>query len=291
MIRQFSLVELNNRDGIVDRFNLDLVNDPKGLGFTLDVTTIVTNILEIPIHVRQKLGNVTFNVNYAYGREYARADALRAWIMRKTRKRIALEWTTPVDRRYASCIITEFSFSEINQQKVLAIPLIIKQLSPFFRIRENIINIYPSQTGKEYPFTYPYTYGVGIVSNNTIENQYIEEIPLIVTLYGEMTAPSVSIAEQGQSNPYRTVQFSGLSLSKGWYITINAVGDIDERGNRTGQRVTFFNGYEEADAYDYIDQSKESFIFAKENAISFLTASVESDKSGYMEASYREYLL
>lgn len=280
MIRKFALVVLDNRDMVIDRINLDLVSEPKGLGFSLKTSTITTDIEEILVRYKQQLENITFDVNYAFGNEYIKAKSIRQWIEKNTGRKMAIEYLTPADKLYANCIVDKFAFSEINNDKVLSIPLNIKQLSPFFDVVYNAILIYPSTTGKVYSYTYPYTYGIGVASNNIIENNYIKPIPLNITLYGEMMNPGVNIRKQGEVLNYGEVSFSGLNLTSDMWVNINAI---------TG-KITLFNGYTESDGYNYIDATKNSFIYAN-IGISELGATISSDKSGRLEASFRRYRL
>lgn len=282
MIRKFALITFDrNTDVITDRINLDIVSAPSGLGFSVTATTIKTDVEEILIKAVQSLGTISLTVNFANGNEYIKARALRAWIEKHINDRTAIEWQNDAGLSYADCIVTDFEFGELAQRGLATVPLKIKMLSPFFEIVENEIKIYPSTGGKIYPYTYPYTYGSGVIANNEIANNYIKEIPLIITIYGVMDNVSCGIRVKGESELYQQVAFEGLSLQANQYIVINAVT----------RKILYFNGTELVDGYNYLDASKDSFIYAKENAISELTANVESGKTGRLTASYRRYRL
>ena len=282
MIRKFALITFDkNTDVITDRINLDIVSAPSGLGFSVTATTIKTDVEEILIKAVQSLGTISLTVNFANGNEYVKARALRAWIEKHINDRTAIEWQNDAGLSYADCIVTDFEFGELAQRGLATVPLKIKMLSPFFEIVENEIKIYPSTGGKIYPYTYPYTYGSGVIANNEIANNYIKEIPLIITLYGVMDNVSCGIRVKGESELYQQVAFEGLSLQANQYVIINAVT----------RKILYFNGTELVDGYNYLDASKDSFIYAKENAISELTANVESGKTGRLTASYRRYRL
>lgn len=282
MIRKFALIAFDkNADVITDRINLDIVSAPSGLGFSVTATTIKTDVEEILIKAVQSLGTISLTVNFANGNEYVKARALRAWIEKHINDRTAIEWQNDAGLSYADCIVTDFEFGELAQRGLATVPLKIKMLSPFFEIVENEIKIYPSTGGKIYPYTYPYTYGSGVIANNEIANNYIKEIPLIITLYGVMDNVSCGIRVKGESELYQQVAFEGLSLQANQYIVVNAVT----------RKILYFNGTELVDGYNYLDASKDSFIYAKENAISELTANVESGKTGRLTASYRRYRL
>ena len=282
MIRKFALITFDkNTDVITDRINLDIVSAPSGLGFSVTATTIKTDVEEILIKAVQSLGTISLTVNFANGNEYVKARALRAWIEKHINDRTAIEWQNDAGLSYADCIVTDFEFGELAQRGLATVPLKIKMLSPFFEIVENEIKIYPSTGGKIYPYTYPYTYGSGVIANNEIANNYIKEIPLIITLYGVMDNVSCGIRVKGESELYQQVAFEGLSLQANQYIIVNAVT----------RKILYFNGTELTDGYNYLDASKDSFIYAKENAISELTANVESGKTGRLTARYRRYRL
>lgn len=282
MIRKFALITFDdNTDTITDRINLDIVSAPSGLGFAVTATTIKTDVEEILIKAVQSLGTISLTVNFANGNEYVKARALRAWIEKHINDRTAIEWQNDAGLSYADCIVTGFEFGELAQRGLATVPLKIKMLSPFFEIVENEIKIYPSTGGKIYPYTYPYTYGSGVIANNEIANNYIKEIPLIITLYGAMDNVSCGIRVKGESELYQQVAFEGLSLQENQYVIINAVT----------RKIWYFNGTELVDGYNYLDASKDSFIYAKENAVSELTANVESGKTGRLTASYRRYRL
>lgn len=282
MIRKFALIAFDkNTDVITDRINLDIVSAPSGLGFSVTATTIKTDVEEILIKAVQSLGTISLTVNFANGNEYVKARALRAWIEKHINDRTAIEWQNDAGLSYADCIVTDFEFGELAQRGLATVPLKIKMLSPFFEIVENEIKIYPSTGGKTYPYSYPYTYGSGVIANNEIANNYIKEIPLIITLYGVMDNVSCGIRVKGESELYQQVAFEDLSLQENQYIVINAVT----------RKILYFNGTELVDGYNYLDASKDSFIYAKENAISELTANVESGKTGRLTASYRRYRL
>ena len=282
MVRKFAFVLFDdNADIIKDRINLDMVESPSGLGFELSLSTIKTDIEEIIVKVAQSLGNIPLNVIFSGGNEYIKEKSLRAKIGMWTGKRMALEWSNDAGVSYAECAVTKFEVGEINSDGYMSVPLTLKMLSPFFEIVENEIKIYPSSGGKVYPYTYPYTYGSGIIANNEITNNYIKEIPLVITLYGVMDNVSCGIRVKGESELYQQVTFEGLSLQENQYIIINAVT----------HKIWYFNGTELVDGYNYLDASKDSFIYAKENTTSELTTNVESGKSGRLTASYRRYRL
>ena len=284
MIRKFALATLSQTDTIIDKMELDLVTAPTGLGFSLEVSTIKTGVEEILVRASHTLSEVSLTANFLNPNAYQKAKALRYWLGLNTKKRMAFVWENDAGTSLADCIVTKFDVSEMGEDRVFQVPLSIRMLSPFFDLSKNEIVIKLVSGGKVYPYSYPYSYGSSITTGNEITNDYIEESPLIVKLFGEMDNVGVSLTEKGSEKPYAQVAFTGLVLKKGAYLTINAIT----------KKITIFDPTlfpNEQDAYKYLVPSKDAFLYAKGQAVSILTANVTSTKTGYLEATYRKYRL
>ncbi len=281
MIRKFALVALDASDQITDRFNLDVVTDPKGLGYDVTIETVKTEIEELLVKAVQKLGNVTLNINCINEDKYGRARTLRLWIQKYNNHTMALLWESDLGSYMTDCVVTRYDFSELKPANYIPIPLTVKMLSPLYELNERKISIFPANKGKVYPARYPITYGIGATTNNEIDNLYPVDTPLIITLFGEMDSVGVSIHEKGVATPYASVQFPGQSLSAGQKIIIDGRRGTIKRDNGSG-------------AYDYfgaIDPNRQNFIRAKAQTVSILNVlGVRSDKTGYMTATYRRYM-
>jgi len=280
-MNSFALVELDSFDEVTSRYALELITNPSGFGFSITTSTIQTDIEEILVKATQSLKTVKLQLNYAKVNQYAKARALSRWISYRMNKRTALEWTNDSGVYYADCTVTDFDITEKTEYKFLSVPITIKMRSPFFQSVVNEIELYPSVSSKTYPYTYPYTYGIGVISNNSITNEYIQPIPLIVKLSGAMGDVYCSIKISGEDTAYQTVSFPNLTLLDGDYIIINAVT----------RKIIYYDGVSEQDGYNLLDASKDSFIYAEANETSEISAAIVSNKTGSLKASYRKYML
>ena len=281
MIRRFSLVALDESDRIEDMFNLNIVTNPRGLGFAKEVQTVQTEIEEIIVKAVQRLEDISLQQNCINESQYEQAKALRLWIQTYANRNTALLWQSNKGAYICDCHVVKYEFSEIVTSNYMPIPLTLKTLSPWFELKEQLINISPSGTRNVYPRRYPIRYGTGMASNNMIINDYPKDAPVTITLYGNMVDVGISIRVLGEAIPYARVQFPNVSLQEGHSIIINA-----RRGT-----VRYFNGSVYSDFFGSIDPTYQSFIRAKANMISELESSgVRPDLSGYMLATYRRYM-
>lgn len=206
-MRKFALVILDEVDAVKDRYNLDIVTEPQGLGFTLNLSKLTGDIEDVITKVVQSKNVIKFTVNH-YHRSYDKANALALWIQEysKAENTMALEYDDGEIVRYCEGRVTSLSKTEIDVYGNLSQSLGFEQTTPFFVKRKNTITIQVSATGKSYPFRYPYSYGRNKVENNDIKNAYIYDVPLIITIYGAIDSPTIDLVDEA-GKPYNTVKF------------------------------------------------------------------------------------
>jgi hypothetical protein len=155
--------------------------------------------------------------------------------------------------------------------------------TPKYVKKDNVITIRPATTGKSYPFKYPYAYGRSTVENNILVNNYFDEIPLRVHIYGVMNNPQISLQDADTDEVYSTVRFENLYVAEGEELIIDAIQSkvlIKRNGI-----ISF--------AYDYLSKNAnlDSFLYAKANTTSKVVIALNPLESGYLKASYRQYTL
>ena len=152
-----------------------------------------------------------------------KSETIRRFIEQYTNSnKMALEYDNGVLLKYIDCLVQDFDLSEKDEFQSLTIPITIKPLSPFYRIVSNEITIKPAESGKAYPHGYPYGYGSGTIENNEIKNTYIKEIPLVITIYGEMSNPLIVLKDE-DDEIYDTLEFEALTLAEGEHIIIDSI--------------------------------------------------------------------
>lgn len=222
MIRSYALVIMDKQDKITDRFNLDLVTNPTGNGFELELSTISTDIEDIITKVTQKKPTITMTVSQVKN-AYLQANILANWIQKYSTadSRMFLEYNDTKVIKYCCGKVTKLTKTEKNEYRELAQDLTFTMTTPFFEKKENTITIEVSTTGKSYPYAYPYSYGKNIVENNQIENPYILDIPIIITINGAIDNPTIDLLDEN-GNRYSRVYFDGVTISENEQLIINS---------------------------------------------------------------------
>lgn len=282
MIREYALVIMNEQDQIIDRYNLDLVTAPTGNGFQLELSTIATDIEDVITKVVQKKPTITMTVHLIKN-GYSQSNILTNWIQKYSTAdtNMFLEYNDTTTIKYCSGKVTSLTKTEKDEYKDLAQDLTFTMSSPFFTKKENIITIQVSGVGKKYAFRYPYQYGKNIVKYNEIENQYIFDVPVIVTIDGAITNPTIDLLDEN-NNTYARVRFLNTIILKNEKLIINSIKKkiykIDINNNRI-------------DYTPKIDPQHDSFIMAK-HGISKISINTDDSGEGFkLTGSWRQYTL
>lgn len=280
-MRKFALVILDDIDAVIDRYNLDFVTEPQNLGFKLNMSTLTGDIEDMITKVVQSKSVIKFTINQ-YRNSYKKANSLSLWLQKYSQAEhiMALEYGDGKIVRYCEGRVTNLSKNEIDTYGNLPQSLEFTQTTPFFVKRENTITIQTSATGKSYPFKYPYSYGKNEVLNNNIDNTYIYDIPLIITIYGAINKPKIDLIDSKNQN-YNTVEFNG-TLYTGERIIINSA--------RKKIYKVFTDGTKE-DYRPQVSPEFDTFLMAK-NGNSKIAINTNDTADGFkLIGGWREYRL
>ena len=287
MIRGYALVVMNNQDEIIDRYNLDLVTAPTGNGFQLELSTIATDIEDVITKVVQKKATITMTVHQVIN-GYTQSSILTNWIQQYSTADVNmfLEYNDTKTIKYCGGKVTSLTKTEKDEYRDLAQDLTFTMTTPFFTKQSSgIIKISVSDKGKSYPFKYPYSYGKNIVENTTITNPYILEVPLIVSITGEISNPIVSLFDENGER-YSMVDFTGTTLTSSERIVINSAikkiykVDIDENGNEIAGT--------EVDYRPEVSPEHNTYLYAQKGT-STITLNIVN--TGTLEGTWRQYTL
>lgn len=281
MIRKYALVIFDKQDKIVDRYNLDLITEPTDNGFALNLSTISSDIEDIITKVVQKKQIITMNV-IQYLNAYTKTNILSNWIQKYSTAgyRMCLEYNDTTQTRYCEGKVTSLTKSEKDEYGEIVQKLSFTMATPYFIKQEQTINIQISSIGKKYPYKYPYSYGTSKVENNEINNIYILDIPLIVTIDGAIANPTISLIDEN-NEVYNTVKFSDFTLAKGEQLVINSA-----------QRKIYkiVNGVE-TDMSAETDPTHDTFLRAK-NGLSKIIVNIDDASDGFkLTGGWRQYTL
>ena len=281
-VRKFALVVVDDFDKEVDRFNLDYAENPKNLGFEMEYTTLESWLTTIFLSAKEKKLPTTLNINFLPPLAYSKANAFRAFCQRHMSDRVVLEYDDTLSVKSWEGKIQKFEQTEQEEWGGLVCPVSFLPSSPKYIRRDNVIRIQYSGYGKSYPFKYPYSYGKSISTNNTIENDYFDDIPLRVILHGEMSNPTIRLTDLAGAT-YSQVRFDGIQIAEGEHLVVDAIRS----------KVMLYRGGSYQSAYDYVvkDSGLDTFLFAKKNSTSLLEVALNPSENGWVQASYRQYVL
>lgn len=283
-IRKFALVIVDDFDREVDRFGLDFADTPRSLGFELEFTTLESRLTTYFTSAREKKLATTLNLNFLRPNAYEKANAFKRFVQKYTNQRMIFEYNdTTSEIKNWEGKVQKFGQDELNEYKTLVCPISFLPATPKYIKKDNVITIRPATTGKSYPFKYPYAYGRSTVENNIFTNNYFDEIPLRVYIYGAINNPQISLQDVNTDEVYSTVRFENLYVAEGEELIIDAINSkvlIKRNGIITS-------------AYDYLskDANLDSFLYAKANTTSKVIIALNPLESGYLKASYRQYTL
>ena len=239
MIRGYALVVMNNQDEIIDRYNLDLVTAPTGNGFQLELSTIATDIEDVITKVVQKKPTINMTVHLVKN-GYSQSNILTNWIQKYSTadSKMFLEYNDTVITKYCGGKVTSLTKTEKDEYKDLAQDLTFTMSTPFFIKRENTITIQVASIGKKYAFKYPYSYGKNVVENNEIDNPYILDVPVIITIDGAIDNPTIDLLNEN-GDRYSRVQFDGITIAEGESLIINSAQKKIYKINTDGSETDF----------------------------------------------------
>lgn len=281
-IRKYALVILDKQEKIIDRYNLDLVTEPSDNGFTLDLSVISSDIEDIITKVVQKKQVITMNV-IQYQNAYNKTNILANWIQKYStaQYKMCLEYNDTTQIKYCEGKVTNLTKGEKDEFGEIIQRLSFTMSTPYFIRQEQTINIQVSNVGKKYPFAYPYSYGMSKVENNEINNIYILDIPLIVTIFGSISNPTISLVDEN-NDIYNTVKFSGLILDENERIVINSA-------QRKIYKISA-NGIE-TDIVSLTDPSKDTFLRAKSGLSKIIINTSDAGTGFKLTGGWRQYTL
>ena len=281
-IRKFALVVVDDFDAEIDRFNLDYAEAPKNLGFEIEFTTLESKLTTYFTSAKEKKLPTTLNLYFTAPQAYRKANAFKRFVQRYTNKKMVFEYDDTTEIKYWEGKVQKVGQEELNNFGNLVCPISFLPATPKYIKKESTVSKIASDEGKSYPTGYAYSYGYSI-QEDTINNEYFDEIPLRVFLYGYMTDPQISLIDEATNEVYSIVRFENLAIAEGEHLVVDAIQS----------KILLYRNGEYVSAYDYVSKQAnlDSFLHAKGNTVSKLLISLNPLESGYLRATYRQYTL
>lgn len=303
-MRKYALVILDNRDEIIDRYNLDIITEPKGNGFELELSTLETDLEDIITKVKQKKNIISFTVQQIH-ESYQKANLLANWIQRYSTPQytMALEYDDGVlgVPRYCEGKVVKLEKNEKVYNNVLQQNLEFKQTTPYYIRKDNALFEQKIGLGKSYPYKYPFAYGSSEIKNNDIKNPYLLDVPLIIIIDGLINNPTITLYnytidengnEQLANTYYNRVEFlDNVSIAENEQLVINsAQRKIYKYVYRDNTKTELINTI---DFVNQVSPTQDTFIRANSgNSKIFINTDLASVGEGFkMVGSWRQYLL
>lgn len=286
-MRSYALVILDKTDKILEKYPLQYITDPMGNGFELGLDVIESKLENSITKVSHKKNKINFVVNQVGG-SYQLAKKLSRWIQQwmprclKNEVQMALEYKDGATGLvlYINGLVTKLDKTEKTFPNVLLQPLEFTTTGHFYQRRETPITIKQSETGKSYPYKYPYNYGDTIVSGAGIKNEYFEEIPITIIINGKITNPMVELLDE-EGNSYNRVQVN-VDVQQGETLVINSTKRKIYKIDTTGKEI---------DMVAEVDPEFDTYLYAKVGT-STLNANKSAGGTGFkLTGVWRQYEL
>lgn len=278
-IRKFNLVIFDEKDNIVDRFDLSIVDSISGLGFELQCSMIESEVEHYVTKIVQLKKEISFKITFLDG--YLELENFRKFIEKNVNSVMCLEYTNTLAARYVEVKLTKMSFSELDEYKTMECNVTLKPLSPFFEKIDNDVKISFSKTGKSYNYSYPYSYGGNDMGNNMINNTYLKDIPINIILTGKIQNPIITLRDENDV-VYNEIRFDNLYLLEGQQLIINSAQ----------KKIWFDSGKGKlVDYYYMVNEAYDSYIRARALTISKIGINFGPLDTGNLVGSRRQYQL
>jgi len=280
-MRKFELQIFDDAQNMLDRFPLDRVVSPSGLGFTQELTVVETKTVDYIVDRAIKKNDIKMTVVFNEPLSYLKANNFRAWYAKNIKNKVVLKYSDGTMDRYMDVAIKEFSVSEIDTG-ANSVPMTLQPLTPFYVLKLKRVLTAILTNGKQYSYGYPYSYGGGQLEGNVIENDFFEPTPLYIKVNGPVVNPVISLKDESGSI-YATVKFNDVTLLKGQSLVIDAINT----------KIQYYSdsSAEPVDYYNYLDKSLNSFLYAQPGTSSLTANLTQDDPDSSVQIVYVQYVL
>jgi len=236
------------------------VTSPDGFGgFEQTVTIQSGDVIDYIVKQTIKKNDIKLNLVFNSGDPIAAVDAFRVWCSKyidsekyRLTLRIQNDEDDPSRDRYVDVTWKKLDPMQKKGGSVSA-TLTLQPITLFYSKESTNVIISIITASKQYPYTYPYSYGGGSYGESgKINNQFMKAIPLIVTFHGHISSPEASLIDSS-GEAYATIRFDGLDLKAGCSLTVDAVNGRIYYTDQDGK---------ETDYYNEIDKTQDTFLWA-----------------------------
>lgn len=245
MIRQFYL---ENEYGDIYYFNhknQTLISQVSGLGFSLDLKYLEYSRFYSRSEYNIPLSEISETLIFLKG--YQGYKSFVDFIS-KSNKEYKLHYQNDAFSAYCYVDIASLSKAELVASTIQS-NIVFKKLSLWLKEKSYEIIANGLSSGKVYPYSYPYYYSSSYEGKVFINNEGLNEAPIIIEMIGNVNNPEVLIKKNGKVVSTLRLYITAEDIS----ITINSIPSKQEIVmNKSG--VT-------TDIYGFQDFQEDNFIF------------------------------
>lgn len=271
--------------------SIDFIEPPEGFGFQQGIDVVTGDTIDYVLKQTVQKRRITLTLHWEGQDAFARYKDFADWLalyfdLEQYRLRLSYQLDSMGERRYVEVSVVDLSLKGRELLDVEAV-IILQPLTPFYEEGVSVFTVAQTSTGKKYNYTYPYVYGGGSVEGvDYIMNRYLKQIPLRIVLKGPMSNPSVAIREDEDGSS----AYGEIRMAEGYSLASNETLIFDAFNNRITKTTTLSGGtVVSEDAFDDVDKSHQSFLYAKPGRSRF-SAPVE-DSEAYCKIYYVRYVL
>jgi hypothetical protein len=192
MIRKFYLESTSGTRFYFDYRSGCLISSPAGLGFNQEMTYLKYDTFFDRVDQTQSLNEIQANITFMKGyRSYT--EFLN--YLKFTEKGLKLIYESD---DMAFCYV---DVKSVTKQDLLAGTLqsqiVFQKLSLWLKSQVLTIQVNEDQTGKVYPYAYPYRYSASYEGKIQIHNRGVQKAPLFIELQGELEDPEIIVRKSG----------------------------------------------------------------------------------------------
>ena len=231
--RKFWLINsLGNRYDFTDPAKTVFLNDPSGLGFQRQITTLKVGNSELLTSQQFNLTDVQGDLLFYDGTNGTRYQAYFDFIQFAKFKPLELHYLTPNNLTGYHCdvIFTQANKSEVDEDGILHVPCVFHRLTEWLTDKDEsyLMTNDPLDEGKYHDLVYDYHYAGTNLSNTPINNNGTDDVGFILEITGEVENPQFSLTQGGETygickinGTYDYVMIDSIERTESIYLEYN----------------------------------------------------------------------
>jgi hypothetical protein len=245
LIRAFYLENEYGELYFFNHKNQTIITQASGLGFSLDIKYLEYNKYFAKTESNLPLTDITETLIFLKG--YQGYKDFVDYLSR-SKDVLKMHYETPAFKAYSYVDVLSLSKGELVASTIQS-QIVFKKVSMWYKEKTFEIVANGNQSGKVYPYGYPYHYESSYQGLIHINNQGLDEAPINIEIHGSFYHPEVSILKNGYV----------ISKMKLYVESDNASLKIIAIPSK--QEITLIENGTTQDVYGLQDFQEDNFLF------------------------------